>query len=101
VIRTVPGTTSACAERVLGGYYVNVEPDRAALDRYGLSIRDVQEVVRPALGGETVTTIVEGRERFGVNVRYPRGACRRCRATGTRLHRGGRQFESVIAHQPR
>src|SRR5665213_652174 len=73
VIRTVPGTTSAFAERVLGGYYVNVVPNRAALDRYGLSMRDVQEVVQTALGGETVTTTVEGRERFSVNVRYPRG----------------------------
>jgi Cu(I)/Ag(I) efflux system membrane protein CusA/SilA len=73
VIRTVPGTTSAFAERVLGGYYVNIEPDRAALDRYGLSVRDVQEVVQTALGGEMVTTTVEGRERFSVNVRYPRG----------------------------
>ena len=73
VIRTVPGTTSAFAERVLGGYYVNIEPDRAELDRYGLSIRDVQEVVQTALGGEMVTTTVEGRQRFSVNVRYPRG----------------------------
>jgi Cu(I)/Ag(I) efflux system membrane protein CusA/SilA len=72
VIRTVPGTTSAFAERVLGGYYVNIEPDRTALDRYGLTIRDVQEVVQTALGGEMVTTTVEGRERFSVNVRYPR-----------------------------
>jgi Cu(I)/Ag(I) efflux system membrane protein CusA/SilA len=72
VIRTVPGTTSAFAERVLGGYYVNIEPDRTALDRYGLTIRDVQEVVQTGLGGEMVTTTVEGRERFSVNVRYPR-----------------------------
>ena len=73
VIRTVPGTTSAFAERVLGGYYLNIEPDRAALDRYGLTINDVQEVVQTALGGEMVTSTVEGRERFGVNIRYPRG----------------------------
>jgi Cu(I)/Ag(I) efflux system membrane protein CusA/SilA len=73
IIRTVPGTTSAFAERVLGGYYVNIEPDRAALDRYGLSVKDVQEVVQTALGGEMATTTVEGRERFSVNVRYPRG----------------------------
>jgi AcrB/AcrD/AcrF family/Barrel-sandwich domain of CusB or HlyD membrane-fusion len=73
VVRTVPGTASAFAERVLGGYYLNIEPDRAALDRYGLSINDVQEVVQTALGGETVTSTVEGRERFTVNVRYPRG----------------------------
>jgi Cu(I)/Ag(I) efflux system membrane protein CusA/SilA len=73
VARTVPGTTSAFAERVLGGYYLNIEPDRAALDRYGLTINDVQEVVQTALGGEMVTSTVEGRERFSVNVRYPRG----------------------------
>jgi Cu(I)/Ag(I) efflux system membrane protein CusA/SilA len=73
VVRKVPGTTSAFAERVLGGYYVNIEPDRAALERYGLAIDDIQEVVQTALGGETVTSTVEGRERFGVSVRYPRG----------------------------
>mgnify|MGYP001422106824 CR=1 FL=1 len=72
VVRDVPGTTSAFAERVLGGYYVNIDPNRAALDRYGLRIRDVQEVVQTALGGEMVTNTVEGRERFSVNVRYPR-----------------------------
>jgi copper/silver efflux system protein len=73
VVRTVPGTTSAFAERVLGGYYLNIEPDRAALDRYGLTINDVQDVVQTALGGEMITSTVEGRERFSVNVRYPRG----------------------------
>jgi Cu(I)/Ag(I) efflux system membrane protein CusA/SilA len=72
VVRRVPGTTSAFAERVLGGYYLNIEPDRAALARYGLSIDDVQNVVRTALGGEMVTETVEGRERYGVTVRYPR-----------------------------
>ncbi|HEX9461994.1 MAG TPA: efflux RND transporter permease subunit [Alphaproteobacteria bacterium] len=73
VIRTVPGTTSAFAERVTGGYYVNIEANRPALARYGLRINDIQEIVQTALGGETVTTTVEGRERFGVIVRYPRG----------------------------
>ena len=72
IVRKVPGTTSAFAERVLGGYYLNIEPDRAALARYGLSIDDVQSVVRTALGGEMVTETVEGRERYGVSVRYPR-----------------------------
>jgi Cu(I)/Ag(I) efflux system membrane protein CusA/SilA len=72
VVRKVPGTTSAFAERVLGGYYLNIEPDRAALARYGLSIDDVQNVLRTALGGEIVTETVEGRERYGVTVRYPR-----------------------------
>jgi Cu(I)/Ag(I) efflux system membrane protein CusA/SilA len=72
VVRRVPGTTSAYAERVIGGYYLDVVPDRAALARYGLTIGQVQEVITTALGGETVTTTVEGRERYGVNVRYPR-----------------------------
>ena len=72
VVRTVPGTTSAFAERVMGGYYLEIEPDRAALARYGLKIDDVQEVIRTGLGAEAVTTTVEGRERYTVNVRYPR-----------------------------
>ena len=72
VIRKVPGTTSAFAERVTGGYYLNIAPDRAALARYGLNAGDVQDVVKSALGGELVTTTVEGRERYGVIVRYPR-----------------------------
>jgi Cu(I)/Ag(I) efflux system membrane protein CusA/SilA len=72
VVRKVPGTTSAYAERVLGGYYLNINPDRIALARYGISIDDVQNVVRTALGGEIVTETVEGRERYGVTVRYPR-----------------------------
>ena len=72
VVKAVPGTTSAYAERVIGGYYLDVVPDRAAMARYGLMIAEVQDVVATALGGETVTTTVEGRERYGVNVRYPR-----------------------------
>ncbi len=72
VVRRVPGTTSAYAERIGGGYYLDIQPDRAQLARYGLTIDDMQEVILTALGGETVTTTVEGRERFTVNVRYPR-----------------------------
>ena len=72
VLKNVPGTSSAYAERVIGGYYLDIVPDRAALARYGLMIGDVQEVIATALGGETVTTTVEGRERYGVNIRYPR-----------------------------
>ena len=72
VVKTVPGTTSAYAERITGGYYLDIEPDRMALARYGLAIGDLLEVISAALGGETVTTTVEGRERFGVTVRYPR-----------------------------
>jgi Cu(I)/Ag(I) efflux system membrane protein CusA/SilA len=72
VVKKVPGTTSAFAERLTGGSYLNIEPDRAALARYGLSVGDLLDVVGSALGGEMVTTTVEGRERFGVTVRYPR-----------------------------
>jgi Cu(I)/Ag(I) efflux system membrane protein CusA/SilA len=72
VVKTVPGTSSVYAERVIGGYYLDVVPDREALARYGLMVSDVQDVVSSALGGETITTTVEGRERYGVNLRYPR-----------------------------
>jgi len=72
VLKTVPGTSSAYAERVIGGYYLDIVPDREALGRYGLNIGDVQDVIATALGGETVTTTVEGRERYGVTIRYPR-----------------------------
>ncbi|RFO96727.1 CusA/CzcA family heavy metal efflux RND transporter [Rhodoferax lacus] len=72
VVKAVPGTTSAFAERITGGYYINIEPDRAALARYGLAVGDLQDVIGTALGGEMVTTTVEGRERYGVTVRYPR-----------------------------
>jgi copper/silver efflux system protein len=72
VLKAVPGTSSAYAERALGGYYLDVTPDRAALARYGIMIQDVQDVIATALGGQTVTTTVEGRQRFSVNMRYPR-----------------------------
>src|SRR6185369_6232417 len=60
------------AERITGGFYLDIVPDRIALARYGLSVGEVMDVVAAALGGEMVTTTVEGRERFGVTVRYPR-----------------------------
>jgi Cu(I)/Ag(I) efflux system membrane protein CusA/SilA len=72
VLRGVPGTSSAYAERVIGGYYLEITPDRDRLARYGLMVGEVQEVIATALGGEAVTTTVEGRERYTVNVRYPR-----------------------------
>ena len=72
VVKKVPGTTSAFAERITGGSYFDIEPDREQLARYGLSVGELQEVIGTALGGEMVTTTVEGRERFGVTVRYPR-----------------------------
>ena len=72
VVKTVPGTSSAFAERITGGFYLNVEPERSQLARYGLTVGEVQDVIGSALGGEMVTTTVQGRERFGVSVRYPR-----------------------------
>jgi Cu(I)/Ag(I) efflux system membrane protein CusA/SilA len=72
VVKDVPGTTSAYAERITGGFYLDIEPDRTALARYGLSVGELQDTIGTALGGEMVTTTVEGRERFGVIVRYPR-----------------------------
>jgi Cu(I)/Ag(I) efflux system membrane protein CusA/SilA len=72
VLHTVPGTTSAFAERVIGGYYLNIDPDRIQLARYGLTIGDVQSMIAMALGAEAVTTTVEGRERYTVSIRYPR-----------------------------
>lgn len=71
VVRTVPGTTSAYAERVIGGYYLDITPDRTVLGRYGLSVQDVQEVIGMALGAKAITQTVEGRERYDVAVRYP------------------------------
>jgi Cu(I)/Ag(I) efflux system membrane protein CusA/SilA len=72
VLKTVPGTSSAYAERIIGGYYLDITPNRDSLARYGLMMGDVQDVIGTALGGEAVTTTVEGRERYTVNVRYPR-----------------------------
>jgi Cu(I)/Ag(I) efflux system membrane protein CusA/SilA len=72
VVKQVPGTSSAYAERITGGWYLDIEPDRAQLARYGILVGDLQEVVATALGGEMLTTAVEGRERFGVTLRYPR-----------------------------
>jgi copper/silver efflux system protein len=85
VLRTVPGTSSAYAERVIGGYYLDIVPDRAALGRYGLRIGDVQDVIATALGGRVVTTTVEGRERYGVAIRYPRDLRSSPRAIATEI----------------
>ncbi|MBL8464472.1 MAG: efflux RND transporter permease subunit [Thauera sp.] len=72
-VRKVPGASSAYAERVAGGYYIDIEPRREQLARHGLTIDMLQEVIATALGGETVTTTVEGLERYAVSVRYARG----------------------------
>jgi copper/silver efflux system protein len=72
VLKSVEGTSSAYAERVIGGYYLDIIPDRIGLGRYGLTIDDVQDVIGTALGSQVITSTVEGRERYGVAVRYPR-----------------------------
>jgi Cu(I)/Ag(I) efflux system membrane protein CusA/SilA len=71
-VKTVPGVTSALAERLTGGRYIDVDIDRVAAARYGLNITDVQSVVTSAIGGETIGETVEGRRRFPISVRYPR-----------------------------
>ncbi|WP_409562934.1 efflux RND transporter permease subunit [Hyphomicrobium sp. MC8b] len=71
-VKSVPGTSSAYAERTLGGYYLEIIPNRERLARYGLMVADVQNVVAMALGAEPITTTVEGRERYTVAIRYPR-----------------------------
>ncbi|MGA9165373.1 MAG: efflux RND transporter permease subunit [Thiobacillus sp.] len=72
VAKTVPGVSSALAERLGGGRYVDIAIDRAAAARYGLNIDDVQSVVAAAIGGETIGETVEGSARFPISVRYPR-----------------------------
>ncbi|MDI1229286.1 MAG: CusA/CzcA family heavy metal efflux RND transporter [bacterium] len=71
-LSTVRGTRSVYAERIVGGYYLDFEPDRAALQRYGLNVGDAQMVVETAIGGMEISQTVEGRERYTINVRYPR-----------------------------
>jgi Cu(I)/Ag(I) efflux system membrane protein CusA/SilA len=73
VVKTVPGTTSVFAERTAGGYFLDFELRRPELARYGLSVANVQDAIMSAVGGENVTTTIEGRERYAVNVRYQRG----------------------------
>src|SRR3989454_1430484 len=72
VVRQVTNTTSVFAERVMGGNYIQFDIDRDEIARYGLRVRDVQEVLEVALGGMPLTTTVEGLERYGVNLRYSR-----------------------------
>ena len=71
-VKEVPGTRSAYAERVTTGYFLDVIINRQEAARYGLNVEDIQEVVETAIGGMNVTTTVEGRERYPVNIRYPR-----------------------------
>ncbi len=82
-LRRVPGTRSVFAERAAGGYFVDIDPRRDQLARYGLTLDDLQMVIMTALGGETISTTVEGRERYTINLRYPRDL----RAELDQLHR--------------
>ncbi len=72
LMKSVPGTRSVFAERVAGGYFVDFTPKREALARYGLTLDDLQAVIMSAIGGETLSTTIEGRERYSINLRYPR-----------------------------
>ena len=71
-VKKVPGVSSALAERLTGGRYIDIDVDRAAAARFGLSVADVQAVVSTAVGGENIGEVISGRERFPLNVRYPR-----------------------------
>ncbi len=72
IVRDIPGTLSAFSERVVGGNYLDYEIDREATARYGLTIGDVQDIIKAAIGGMNVTETVEGLERYPVNIRYQR-----------------------------
>ena len=72
VLRKVPGTRSVFAERTADGYFLDVEWDRSALTQHGLSMEDAQKALSTAVGGDTVTTMIQGRARYSVNVRYMR-----------------------------
>jgi len=72
VVKDVPGVTSALAERLTGGRYIDIKIDRLAAARYGMNISDVQDIVSAAIGGENIAETVEGLQRFPINVRYPR-----------------------------
>ena len=71
-VKTVPGVSSALAERLNGGRYINVDIDREAAARYGMNVADVQSIVSAAIGGDNIGETVEGLQRFPINVRYPR-----------------------------
>ncbi|MDO3379907.1 efflux RND transporter permease subunit [Geoalkalibacter halelectricus] len=72
VVRPLPGTLSAIAERTVGGYYLDIDIDRRAAARYGINVGDIQDVVQAAIGGMNISETVEGLERYPINVRYDR-----------------------------
>jgi Cu(I)/Ag(I) efflux system membrane protein CusA/SilA len=72
VVKTVPGVTSALAERLAGGRYVDININRQQAARYGVSVKELQSLVSTLVGGENVGEVLQGRERFPINIRYPR-----------------------------
>jgi len=72
ILKNVPGTRSVYGERTAGGYFVDFDLNREQLARYGLTVKEVQDVIMTAIGGENVSTTIEGRERYPINIRYPR-----------------------------
>ncbi|HEY9097983.1 MAG TPA: CusA/CzcA family heavy metal efflux RND transporter [Thiobacillus sp.] len=72
VLKQVPGTRAVFGERVAGGRYLDIDIDRAEAARYGVTVADVQRLVQGAIGGENIDTVVDGRERYPINLRYPR-----------------------------
>ena len=100
-LASLPGTASIYAERSFGGRYLDIRPKAEALARYGLTTGDVQEVLAMALGGEQVTTTVEGRERFPVQVRYARDFRSSPEAIGRLLVSGRRGYRCRWARWPR
>lgn len=71
-LKTVPGTRAVFGERVAGGRYIDIDIDRAQAMRYGVTAADLRQLVETAIGGKTIGTVIDGRERFSINLRYPR-----------------------------
>ena len=91
MLRQVPGTRSTFAERQTGREYVDIIPNREVIARYGLTVRDVQDVIEAAVGGMQVSTAIAGRARFSINLRYP--ADRRVGPSGAPAHSRARAVE--------
>jgi Cu(I)/Ag(I) efflux system membrane protein CusA/SilA len=100
-VKDVPGVSSALAERLTGGRYIDIDVDRAAAARYGMSVADVQAIVATAIGGENVGEVVTGRERYPINVRYPReirDSLERLRTLPFVTERGAQLLLQDVAH---
>ena len=71
-LKKVPGTQNVFAERVVGGHYLDIQVNRPNAGRYGVTVADIENFVQSAIGGENISTMIAGRERFPINLRYPR-----------------------------